>query len=741
MRPRIPLHYLILASTLLAVSSPLSAQDETVSTEPATSVPVEQEGDERGKDGSATTSPNDETSTETTESTKLAPVTVTGLREKGYIPKNSVSGTKSVMPIIEAPQSISVITADQMTVQGVQGMDDAVKYSSGVIGNPYGFDQRTDWIYVRGFEPTRYIDGLAMPDGVWTGVTRWETYGFERVEVLKGASSALYGPMPVGGLVNATTKRPTFEPFGEASVSYGSFHQAQGKVDLGGPLNSEGTVLYRLTGVVREGETVLDYSKDDRQFVAPAITWLINEDTHITILTRYQHDESRGLLGFLPADGTMYYNPNGKIPISRYTGEPDFDYYKKDLWTAGYEFEHRFNDSWFVRQNLRGVGADVDQNLVGTLGLQADQRTVNRYTWTPEETSYGITIDTQIGGKMELGPITNEILFGVDYLYAHTDASSGMGFDAPTLDIYNPIYGSPVNTPADSTHTVQKQDTVGVYLQDQVKFEKILLTLGIRQDFVSLRSDDRMGTADQTRDDQRLSGRAGLSYVFDFGLAPYVAWSTSFQSNLGTDYSGNTFSPTKGDLYEVGIKYQPKEFNALFTLAAYQSTLKDILTTDNSAPIFGYMTQQGKTRIRGFEAEARVSPLRGLNLIAAYTYTDSEIRETSVATDLGKQLPLVPKNRLSAWADYTFPQGFLKDLGFGMGVTYNTAVYGDSSNLYKGDSSTIWDAVMHYEYENWRFQVNATNIFDKRYVAVVQSSMWAYYGAPRTITASITYRF
>lgn len=680
---------------------------------------------------------------------QLEGLNVSGLREKGFVPKSSAVGTKSVVPLVEAPQSISVITADQMALQGARGLDDAVKYSSGVIGNPYGYDPRTDWLFVRGFQPTRYIDGLAMPDGVWTGVTRWDPYGFERVEVLKGASSALYGTMPVGGLVNASTKRPTLQAFGEISAGVGSFEQLHASLDAGGPLNAGKSLLYRLTASVRAGDSVLDYSKDNRQFIAPAFTWVINPDTYITFLARYQRDTSRGLLGFLPAEGTIDPNPNGTLSIKRYTGEPDFDYYDKELWSFGYEAEHRFGAKreWYVRQNLRVVGASVDQALVGGLGLDVDMRTLNRYSWTPHETSHGIAVDTQIGGKHVLNEIENNLLGGLDYRHGSNNAVSGMGFGVAPLDIFNPVYGAAITRPADSSHTYQTQSQFGIYVQDRIKWRGAILTLGARQDFVSLKTEDRMAHTSQKRSDSRLSGRVGLGYLFDFGLTPYVAWSTSFQPNLGTSYSGDSFSPTTGSLLEAGLKYQPRAdaaraIDALFTVAAYQSSLKNILTTDTSAPVFGYSLQQGKTRVRGIEVEARATPLKGLGVIAAYTYTDSEIRETSVVTDLGKQIPLVPRNRVSLWGDYTLSAGVLRNLGFGLGVTYNSAVYGDSSNVYKGNSATLWDAVVHYDLDtHWRFQITATNVFDKRYVSAVQSSMWAFYGNPRVVTGSVTYKF
>ncbi|MDR1010761.1 MAG: TonB-dependent siderophore receptor [Opitutaceae bacterium] len=699
-----------------------------------------------------------------TQIVELDMLHVTGLREKGFVPKNSAAGTKTITPLLEAPQSISVITADQMAAQGAQGIDDAVRYSTGIVSAAYGFDPRSDWLLIRGFDPTRYIDGLATPDGVWTGATRWETHGFERVEVLKGAASALYGQMPPGGLINATTKRPVSAPLAELAVRYGSYETLETTLDLGGPLTRDGALLYRLTGLARAGDTIVDYSRDDRWFIAPALTWIITPDTWLTLLARYQRARANGIGGgFLPTQGTLTHNPNGPIPIERFTGEPAFDRYDKDLWSLGYDAEHRLTPAWTLRQNLRLQGAKVIHDVVGAngfvpdplTGLPADYRTLSRYTYTPHEKSTALAIDTQLTGKFATPlplatrplAITHEILAGLDYRHGKNDYTSGYDGGAetgwgstPTLDLYDPRYGARIDTPAISTHTIPTQNQYGLYLQDRIKIaRRLIITLGARRDWVRTRTEAPLDATTEHQTDGKLTTRAGLTYVFDNGLAPYAAWSTSFQPVIGKDSHGDLLRPTRGEIHELGLKYQPRRIDALITLAAYTSTLRDIQTQDEQT----FLTeQQGKTRVRGLELEARLTPHAGLDLIAALTHTDSEIVQTNYAQALGKRIPLLARNKISLWAGYAPRGGALRGLGIGAGLRHESASYGDSANQWRTPGYTLWDAMLHYDLTaRCRLQINAANLFDKRYLAAINTINWAYYGNPRVVTASMTYKY
>jgi iron complex outermembrane receptor protein len=668
----------------------------------------------------------------------LAPLLVTGFREKGFVPQHSAAGTKTETSLLEAPQSIQVVTSDQLAALGARGIEEALRYSPGISGGNYGYDPRSDWTYVRGFQPTRYLDGLPLPEGAWAGLTRLEPFGLERIEVLKGAASALYGQMPPGGLINIVSKRPTSEPIGAVEVGLGSFGQTSVGVDLGGPLNSSADLRYRFTGLLREGETFVDHTHDDRLFLAPALTWRLGEQTWLTFLARYQEADTNAAAGFLPTQGTLTDNPNGTIPLERYTGETSFDRYKKKMASGGYEFEHRINDTWRVRQNVRYSWTDVDHRLVSGLGLAADQRTLFRYAYTPAEVSRVFAADTQAEARFSTGPVSHTFLSGIDYRRSTTETSSGFG-SAPSIDIFAPVYGAAIETPATSSQVRQTQSQLGLYLQDQVRLQQWILTVGARQDFVETDTNDQLAGTHADQEDDKLSGRVGLSYVFSSGLAPYAGWSTSFQPTIGTDFSGRAFAPTTGDLLEAGVKYQPRGSRHLFTAAVYTSTLDNALTVDPDHLFFSI--QQGRTRVRGIELEAKLAVTGGLAVIASCAYTDAEVVRTTEAAALGRRVPLVPRQQASAWVDYTLPQGRFRGLGAGLGVRYVGRNYGDAFNQWSVPSHVLADASLHYDWERWRVQLNVSNALDKRYVAAALSEIWAFYGSPRTLSLNTSYRW
>jgi len=670
------------------------------------------------------------------QATALAGVQVTA-----PIAKDSDSVTKTDTPIIEIPQSVSVITDEQMSVRGIQGIEEAVWYTAGAQGGGYGPDSRSDWLLVRGFTPARYLDGLALADGSGTGITRIEPYGLERLEVLKGPSSVVYGAMPPGGMVNMVSKRPTEQPLHEVGIEVGSYDLRQATFDFGGPLNDSGTLLYRLTGLARNSDTMVDYIKDDRYYLAPALTWKPSGDTTLTILSRWQKGDTASGGGFLPAAGTLLPNPNGKIPRDRFTGEPGQNDYDKILASIGYEFRHDFANGVTFNQNLRYGKADVDNDggNVGAFGLLADERTLLRYLFPNENHTKTFGVDNNLQYDFDTGSVQHTALAGVDYRRANDDYASAFDFGVAGLDVFDPVYGSPVTVPAYTSHTRQIQSQLGVYLQDQIKLGRWGVTVGGRQDHVKTDTADLIGGGTAGQTDHAFSGRVGVNYQLAAGLVPYVAYSHSFQPTVGTDFAGRAFRPTTGDQYEAGLKYQPAGGNGLLTLATYQITQKNSLTIDPNHTL--YQVQQGQTRLRGVELEGRWNLGRNLSLYGDYTWSDSKVTRTNDLPSLGKQIALLPKQQAALGADYTLLDGPLAGLGFGGGVRYVGDHYGDIYNQWKTPSYTLLDAAVHYDVGGWRLQLNASNLTDKEYVSVCNSAAWCYYGYARTITASARYRW
>jgi iron complex outermembrane receptor protein len=660
---------------------------------------------------------------------------------EGYVANRSATGSKTDTPLIETPQSISVVTADQIEAQSVESIGNALRYTAGVAGELWGNDTRGFGLQIRGFnvwDDAFYKDGLRLKGTDFASFLSLDPYGAERLEVLHGPASVLYGQNSPGGIINYVSKRPTGETFREVEVSAGSFDRYQGQFDMGGTVDEAGVLSYRLTGLFRDGDIDVDFVNDDRIFIAPSLKWQPDADTSLTLLATYQRDKTGWGIQFLPAAGTVFPGLDGKrLPNSRFVGEPEFDEFNPTLAMIGYEFEHRFNDTWMVRQNARYSYLDNDEQLgVFGSGLDPDGHTYNRYADAGRSNLGNFSVDNQTQATFDTGPLAHTLLMGLDYQYTDHSDWGAQGAVDPLDDIFDPTYGAPVTdlTPYQDTDTQQMQ--VGLYAQDQIKYENWALTFGGRQDWAESETLDRLSDSTSEQSDSAFTGRIGLVYLSDIGLAPYFSYSTSFYPTLGTGTDGEAFKPETGEQYEVGVKYQPDGWNSFVTVAAFD------LTRENVVRDFGsYQFQTGKIRSRGIEVEGVASLDSGWDIKLAYAYIDMEILDDSEGT--GGNMPYgVPHHRLSLWGDYTFRSGKLEGFGVGAGLRYIGSSYGDDANSFEVPSATLVDTAIHYDWKNMKFQLNASNLFDKQYVAsCFDYNFGCFYGEGRKITGSMKYRW
>jgi iron complex outermembrane recepter protein len=663
----------------------------------------------------------------------LPEMLVSEQKNNPYVATQSKVATKMDTPILETPQSVSVITHQQLIDQAVMTLQDAARYSAGISATN-GQSTNYDVFKIRGFEASEsniFRDGARNVTNVYDSTV--EPYALESVEILKGPASVLYGQAAPGGVMNLTTKRPTEDAFGELQLTYGSFERSQAAFDMGGPIDSAGHFQYRLTALVRDSNTFIDYSKDNRIYVAPAFTWKPSEDTTVSVLTSYQKSEATWNWG-LPAYGTLLDNPNGKLPINRYTGEPDFDQWDTEKFTAGYLLDHQFNETLSFHQVARLTYGELAWDYAYGSSLESDLRTLKRFAYSRRDQSKLATIDSRLQAHWSSRWLDLTLSGGVDVMYMEWDRRQKIGTVA-SLDIYDPDYGSAVTLPDTDSGVYDTDDTmVGVYSQAQIKLaEKWSFLLGGRYDWVN--SDfDYNGTSSDT-DPEAFSGRAGLVYLSDLDLSPYVSYSDSFEPVTGADFNGAPFEPKTAQQWETGIKYQPADTNLLITASIYDLTQQNVSTTDPNHS--GYSIQKGEIRARGVELEGRYSFNETLEILAAYTYTDAEITKSN-SGDEGFTPGDLPEHMASAWIDYTFRDSTLKGLGAGLGVRY---IGKTTSTDYTIDvpDYTLFDAVVHYEMEHWRFALNVKNLLDKEYVT--NSSYSTFYGEPRNIIASVTYRW
>lgn len=669
--------------------------------------------------------------------TSLAAVTVTGLTS-GYVAHDIVSATKTDTPLIETPQSITVITRDQMDARAVQSVSEALRYTPGVMAEEYGgVETKADYYSLRGFSDANpYLDGLSTLVYFTVLAPVVETEGLERVEVLRGPSSVLYGQaQSPGGMVNVISKKPLDTPLHEVSLMTGSYGRVQGSFDLGGPIDRDGVWRYRINGLARDTGTQTDHVRDKRFFIAPALTWAPSSDTTLTLLSHVSYRDANTPPNDLPAAGTLYHNPNGKIPTDFYDGDPNFDRFARHELALGYAFEHRFSDTFTFRQNARYMHAGLDYDVIGSSGLRDDLRTIDRYAFRALASSDVVSVDNQGEFKFDTGPVRHTMLFGIDYLrskdrWAEQDAS------APPLDIYNPVYGITIDLPPvdySVSHTIRQ---LGTYAQDQLRYGNWVATLSGRQDWSYLRTTDRLADTNANQSAGKFTYRAGLVYLFDNGLAPYVNTSTSFTPATGSAFNGASFKPNLGKSYEAGVKFQPRGQNSYLMASVYNLTQTNVLTTDLEHPQF--QVQSGEVRVRGLELSAVGDLGHGLSVITGYTHMDGKQVKNNDGT-AGNQPKDVPHNMANLWLDKTFQGGALKGFGMAGGVRYIDGFYGDLANTLKVPSTTLFDAAVRYEIDQWRFSLNAQNLFDKVYIGTCQSINLCRYGLRRSVMAKATF--
>ncbi len=680
----------------------------------------------------------------------------------GYAATRTAAGTKTDTALAEAPRSISVATRQQMQDRAVQNLDDAVRYMPGVVASSYGSDSRAEWLKIRGFEPTQFLDGLPLPKGAYV-MPKMETWDLERVAVLRGPASSVYGQTPPGGMLDMVSRRPEAEASHEIQAQVGSYNRKQISFDSTGKIDDADNFEYRVSGVVRDSGTTVDHIDDKRYNIAPSLTWNIDPDTKLTFLSQFNRDDTGSTSQFLPIQGTKYPSPAGRVKYHENLGDPHWEYYDKTYYALGYAFEHRLNDVWQFKQNLRYTKSDLSFHTItagGYYGSVADDGTVQRGANVVDEDMSQFAVDNNFQADFDTGALKHTLLLGLDYQRINHNYKWNYGA-APTSNIITPIYGqdfSHVSYTAYQNYN-QKTDDFGAYFQDQMALDNWRLTLGGRQDLLKTKSDfyNLGATYDQRGDDHRtdsaFTGNAALSYVFDSGFTPYVSYAESFQAEQGGDRTtGNAFKPGTGKQYEVGLKYQPPGSDILFTAAAYDLTRRDIVLSDT----LGVQRPLGEAKVRGFELEAVGNVTDNLKVTASYTYANSKMTKVTDPLDKNRPLPLTPENQASIWGDYTWHTGVLDGFGVGFGARYvgetdNIAIgsYGYVADKNYGHSNayTVYDTAVHYDLGRMNnslkgvsVSLNANNVFDKEYISTCDG-FYCYYGDRRSVLASVDYKW
>lgn len=655
------------------------------------------------------------------------------------------AATKTETPFNETPQTVSVIERDEWEARGAETVQRAADYTPGVYTSQIGASNRYDYLVLRGFTEgsvsNTFLDGLKlMSDGGSFSSLVIDPWFLESIEVVKGPASVLYGRASPGGLVAQTRKRPAFERSGEMRLGAGSNAQRSAAFDLTGPLDDERRVAYRLTGLARAADTQFGPVEEERYAFAPQLTWDMTDATSLTLHAYLHKDPEGGYHSGLPFEGTAEDRNGRRVSNTFFEGEEDFDRFEREQTMIGYELEHRFNDALTGRQKLRYTESDVELEQVYAFGWASDTE-LNRYYSGGDESLEALAVDNQLEASLSTGFIDHTVLAGVDYQQRDNDVVWGSGA-FPPIDAFDPEYGAEPTAMYPDVRRKRELEQTGVYLQDQLAVGNWRLTLGGRQDWVDIRNTDRDSGAASELDDTQFSGRAGVLYLFDNGLAPYASYTTSFSPNSAADRDGDLIEPSRGEQVEAGLKYQPTGTQDRYSLSLFHITQENLATKRASEDFF---RATGEIASRGVELEAHTQLTDNLRLQAGYSYTDVTLEKTNDANE-GNTDNWVPRHQASLWGQYAFEQGGLAGLDAGLGVRYNADIYADEANTEKVPDYTVVDATLGYDLskaglEGVAARLNVSNLLDEEYVAGCSDINFCYFGAERSVKATVSYAF
>lgn len=665
-----------------------------------------------------------------TEDYRLAPVIINAkVKASADDDANSVVakelwvGGKVATSILNTPASVSVVTNKEMQQRSVSTTEEALQYTPGVVSDYYGSDDRNDYFLIRGFQATTYRDGLTLSS--MRGV-REDPYAYERIEILRGANSTLFGPADPGGSVNFVTKQPRFEKFGQGYVTYGSYDHAETGIDVGDALNDEQTLAGRFTAKMQNSDREYDHSQDDNRFVMGGLTWAPTDFTSATVVLDYLKTNSSPNSGGYPLDK--------EYDRSDFYGEPGYNFHDVERTSLSGNITHDFDNGFTLRSNLR-YSELTDDFGYAYLSDNASRvgTTIPRYVFGTDSDADQLNGNLMLQYDAQFEHIDSSTLVGVEYLDSTTKQSSVYGL-APSIDIANPVF---TGVPGGITpYTRKKNDatTKAVFLQQNLSFfDRVIATAGVRNDSMDLSSKEYIG-GEQTEKDNfsETSYRAALTYIVNDEVSTYV----SMVESVSPPQVGVT--PQTGKQYEVGIKYSPMGMDALFSAAVYDLTQENV-TIAVVLPS-GIIEQQtvGESRVRGLDLEAKAQVTQDISVIGAYSYMESEVLRGSLydgSSLKGNEFTTAPKHTASLWSYYDIPG---TDVSVGLGARYVGAYYMDAANTKKSDGTTLFDAALNYKIaKGTDLALNVSNLFDEQHV--VGSGTANYYNPGREVTAKVSY--
>lgn len=661
----------------------------------------------------------------------------------GYTANRSSSSTKLDTPIIETPQSISVIGRKELSDRAIFNMTEAARYTVGVMTEPYGYDTTGYlWYHLRGFNDSYqflFVDGLKSPGGSYS-VPAVNSDSAERIEIIRGPSSSLYGQGTAGGLVNVIRKQPAIGQERTAELVAGNFTNHL-NLDTGGSIDKDNKVIWRINASLQRERSMIKYPSWDRSntkksFLEPTLSIKAGSNTNIVVGANIHN--ARGTTN--PAE---YLAPDKASSTGFLGGTPRHDHLNKHQSEFYYFVDHEIDDNLKFKHKLRTVNVRTDFDYTISDDEVEESTTHIEENATSRREAFRYTaMDNQVHGDFSTGKLRHRFVFGLDALTVG-NPSRIYTSTGPTLDLLLPPSGQYQQYVADpaldesniSAHSKSSVRQVGVYFHDELKFNDYVLNIGTRFDSVKSTENDKIDQKAEKQNDKKLSSRLGILKTWNNQISSYASYSESFLPTIGRDSQGNQFKPTRGKQFEIGLKYKPFQSDTIFTAAIFDLRKTNVSTTDPDDTSF--LRQTGEVRSRGIELEAKTEILKNMSLISSVAYNDVKVVKSN-DDDLGKHPVGVPKIMASAWLDYRFERK-VSGLSAGIGLRYMGKTYANLDNTVATPAYTLYDAAIRYKTGPWEFSLNSNNLFNRKYVA---SYAYGYYlGQPRTVIARARYTF
>jgi iron complex outermembrane recepter protein len=661
-------------------------------------------------------------------------VVVTGEQEDGYAVDSATTATRTETPLRDIPQSIQVIPQQVLEDQQARDLNEALRNVSGVYqGNTFN-NTRDDFI-LRGFSTLGFRSQIFRDGFRTSGRGFAQTSNIERLEVLRGPASVLFGALEPGGIINLVSEQPLAEPYFAAELDVGSYTFLRPSIDLSGPLNADRTVLYRLNAEYTYEDGFRDFEQDvSRIFLSPVIRWQIGDRTAFTAELEYL-DEERPFDSGLPAIGTEV----ADIPRDRILGEPN-DIAENEELRLRYLLEHEFNDRLTLRNTFRYLSADTFDYAFRPGTADPETGILSRDIRSNDDYVESYSMQTNLIGEFTTGPLEHTLLLGVD-LERQTVQGTNRGDTAPGINIFDPVYDqidrpSRDDLPLLNRDEQNRLDSLGIYLQNQITIlDNLKLLIGGRFDIADRQNLNFVADSSTDAYNDAFSPRIGIVYQPIEPLSLYASYSQGFVPSLFTDENGALLEPERGTQYEIGARGELFDGGLIINLAAYEITKTNVATFD---PVEFFAIPLGEVRSRGIELDVIGELTDGWNIVASYAYTDAEITEDLDPNLVGRRVGQVPEHGASLWTTYELQQGNLRGLGVGLGVFFvGDRVDGTFDPVVELPSYVRTDAALFYRRNNWDVALNFKNVFDVDYI---QSGFYNP-GAPFTVIGSVSVQF